>query len=78
MIGNNDLKGRVSIVFAYVLGIRSMQDHGLKTVMPKRKKAAMRKKQFKRPRDNEHLAHVLENYEDNTLTQKQPSTSAKT
>ncbi|KAF5281801.1 hypothetical protein FQA39_LY05015 [Lamprigera yunnana] len=52
-------------------GIRSMQDHGLKKpVAPKRKKAAQRKKQFKKPRDNEHLADVLENYEDTTLTQK--------
>ncbi|XP_025830316.1 general transcription factor IIE subunit 2 [Agrilus planipennis] len=53
-------------------GIRSMQDHGPKKPMVplKRKKAAQRKKQFKRPRDNEHLADVLENYEDNTLTQK--------
>lgn len=52
-------------------GIRSMQDHGPKKMMPqKRKKAGQRKKQFKRPRDNEHLADVLENYEDNTLTTK--------
>ncbi|KAK4886011.1 hypothetical protein RN001_002282 [Aquatica leii] len=52
-------------------GIRSMQDHGpKKPIAPKRKKAAQRKKQFKKPRDNEHLADVLENYEDATLTQK--------
>ncbi|KAH8324034.1 hypothetical protein KR074_008609 [Drosophila pseudoananassae] len=51
-------------------GIRSMQDHGLKKPMPKRKKAANKKRQFKKPRDNEHLADVLETYEDNTLTQK--------
>lgn len=51
-------------------GIRSMQDHGLKKPVPKRKKAANKKRQFKKPRDNEHLADVLETYEDNTLTQK--------
>lgn len=49
-----------------------MQDHGpKKPIAPlKRKKSAPRKKQFKKPRDNEHLADVLEIYEDNTLTQK--------
>ncbi|KAH8296176.1 hypothetical protein KR054_002649 [Drosophila jambulina] len=51
-------------------GIRSMQDHGLKKPVPKRKKAANKKRQFKKPRDNEHLADVLETYEDNTLTLK--------
>ena len=52
-------------------GIRSMQDHGLrKPILPKRKKAAMKKRQFKKPRDNEHLADILEVYEDNTITQK--------
>ncbi|CAH0551296.1 unnamed protein product [Brassicogethes aeneus] len=52
-------------------GIRSMQDHGpKKTMAPKRKKASNRKRTFKKPRDNEHLADVLETYEDNTLTQK--------
>lgn len=52
-------------------GIRSMQDHGIKKqIAPKRKKANQRKRQFKKPRDNEHLADVLETYEDNTLTQK--------
>jgi len=47
-------------------GIRSMQDHGLKKVTPihKRKKPNNRKKLLKRPRDNEHLADVLENYDD--------------
>lgn len=59
-----------------------MQDHGLKKPMApiKRKKASNRKKQFKKPRDNEHLADVLETYEDNTLTQKgqfQSSTEKK-
>lgn len=57
------------ILFPYT-GIRSMQDHGLKKPVPKRKKAANKKRQFKKPRDNEHLADVLETYEDNTLTQK--------
>lgn len=49
-----------------------MQDHGPKKPMaPKRKKAGKaRKKVFKKPRDNEHLAHVLETYENDTLTQK--------
>ncbi|KAG5886053.1 hypothetical protein JTB14_009502 [Gonioctena quinquepunctata] len=52
-------------------GIRSMQDHGpKKPVAPKRKKAGNRKKVFKKPRDNEHLADVLETYENDTLTQK--------
>ncbi|KAL3288106.1 hypothetical protein HHI36_002556 [Cryptolaemus montrouzieri] len=52
-------------------GIRSMQDNGPKKVAPlKRKKPSSRKKVFKKPRDNEHLADVLESYEDNTLTQK--------
>lgn len=52
-------------------GIRSMQDHGIrKPIMAKRKKAPLKKRQFKRPRDNEHLADILETYEDNTITQK--------
>ncbi|XP_063532039.1 transcription initiation factor IIE subunit beta [Cydia strobilella] len=52
-------------------GIKSMQDHGLKKPLaPKRKKASQKKRQFKKPRDNDHLADVLETYEDNTLTQK--------
>jgi transcription initiation factor TFIIE subunit beta len=42
-----------------------MQDHGLKKpVNPiKRKKAGQRKKSNK-PRDNDHLADVLETYDD--------------
>lgn len=49
-------------------GIRSMQDQGPKKPMiPKRKKNPIKKKTFKRPRDNEHLADVLEIYEDNSL-----------
>lgn len=52
-------------------GIRSMQDHGpKKPLIPKRKKGGQKKRQFKKPRDNEHLAHVLETYEDNTITQE--------
>lgn len=52
-------------------GIKSMQDHGQKKpIAPKRKKAAQKRRQFKKPRDNDHLADVLETYEDNTLTQK--------
>lgn len=52
-------------------GIRSMQDHGIRKPMaPKRKKQPLKKRQFKRPRDNEHLADILETYEDNTITQK--------
>lgn len=48
-----------------------MQDHGTKKpLVPKRKKTAQKKRQFKRPRDNEHLADVLETYEDNTITQE--------
>lgn len=47
-----------------------MQDNGLKKpVLMKRKKISQKKRQFKKPRDNEHLADVLETYEDNTITQ---------
>ncbi|KAK7867529.1 hypothetical protein R5R35_009426 [Gryllus longicercus] len=47
-------------------GIRSMQDHGpKKPLAPKRKKPNQRKKLHKKPRDNEHLADVLESYDDN-------------
>ncbi|KAF7384100.1 hypothetical protein HZH66_012350 [Vespula vulgaris] len=46
-------------------GIRSMQDHGPKKLAPvKRKKPNTKRKQFKKPRDNEHLADVLETYDD--------------
>ncbi|VVC90968.1 transcription initiation factor IIE subunit beta [Leptidea sinapis] len=52
-------------------GIKSMQDHGpRKPIVPKRKKVSQKRRQFKKPRDNEHLADVLETYDDNTLTQK--------
>ncbi|KAK0087003.1 hypothetical protein PV325_001957 [Microctonus aethiopoides] len=47
-------------------GIRSMQDHGLKKPVPiKRKKPNNKRKTLKKPRDNEHLADVLETYDDN-------------
>lgn len=49
-------------------GIRSMQDTSLK-VMPKvnmkRKANQAKKRTFKKPRDNEHLADVLETYDNN-------------
>lgn len=46
-------------------GITSMQDQGLKKPAPiKRKKPVNRKKHSKKPRDNEHLADVLETYDD--------------
>lgn len=62
----------VVLLSYYLIGIRSMQDHGSKKpIAPiKRKKSAPRKKTFKKPRDNEHLADVLETYEDNSLTLK--------
>ena len=45
-------------------GIKSMQHHGVKKSMPiKRKKASAKRKQLKKPRDNEHMAGVLEDYE---------------
>lgn len=45
-------------------GIRSMQDTSLK-LAPKMKmrKAAAKKRTFKKPRDNEHLKDVLETYD---------------
>ena len=47
-------------------GIRSMQDHGPKKIAPlKRKKLVNKRKQLKKPIDNEHLADVLETYDDN-------------
>jgi len=45
-------------------GIRSMQDQGMKRLpMSKRKKAQANRKK-KAPKDNEHLAHVLEDYDE--------------
>ncbi|XP_063987367.1 transcription initiation factor IIE subunit beta [Diachasmimorpha longicaudata] len=47
-------------------GIRSMQDHGPKKPAPiKRKKPNNKRKNLKKPRDNEHLADVLETYDEN-------------
>lgn len=44
-------------------GIRSMQDTSLK-VMPKlKRKAVVKKRVFKKARDNEHLKDVLETYD---------------
>lgn len=54
-------------------GIRSMQNIGPKKQLPppqKRRKPPNRKRQIKKPRDNEHLADVLEVYDDNNLTDK--------
>ncbi|KAJ4448894.1 hypothetical protein ANN_00285 [Periplaneta americana] len=46
-------------------GIRSMEDHGpKKATLHKGKKPNQRKKQLKKPRDNEHLADTLETYDD--------------
>jgi len=42
-----------------------MQDHSLKKLAaPIKRKKAIRKKVFKKPKDNEHLADVLQTYED--------------
>ncbi|KAJ8677093.1 hypothetical protein QAD02_012880 [Eretmocerus hayati] len=46
-------------------GIRSMQDHGIKKSLPIKRKKPNKRKQLKRPRDNEHLADVLETYDEN-------------
>jgi transcription initiation factor TFIIE subunit beta len=45
-------------------GIRSMQDTSVKTI-PKaqKRKQASKKRTHKKPRDNEHLADVLETYD---------------
>lgn len=46
-------------------GIRSMQDHNLKKLAaPIKRKKITRKKVMKRPKDNEHLADVLQMYEE--------------
>lgn len=45
-------------------GIRSMQDTSQKVLPSKMKrKAATKKRTYKRPRDNEHLKEILEDYE---------------
>eukprot|EP00088_Acartia_fossae_P003196 TRINITY_DN11323_c0_g1_i1.p1 TRINITY_DN11323_c0_g1~~TRINITY_DN11323_c0_g1_i1.p1 ORF type:complete len:283 (+),score=54.69 TRINITY_DN11323_c0_g1_i1:31-879(+) len=47
-------------------GIRSMQDQGIKKVaMPKRKKGPVNRKK-RAPKDNDHLADVLEDYSEMT------------
>ncbi|CAG5081532.1 Similar to GTF2E2: General transcription factor IIE subunit 2 (Bos taurus) [Cotesia congregata] len=46
-------------------GIAKLSDHGLKKAPPiKRKKAANKRKHLKKPRDNEHMADLLETYGD--------------
>lgn len=45
-------------------GIRSMQDTSQKVLPSKlKRKAAPKKRTFKKPRDNEHLKEILEEYE---------------
>lgn len=52
-------------------GIRSMQDHGIKKPNAlKRKKQPLKKRQFKKPKDNVHIEDILETYDNDTLTQK--------
>lgn len=47
-------------------GIRTMQDHGLRKVAPiKKKKANMRRKINRAPRDNTHVADILIDYDNN-------------
>lgn len=48
-----------------------------KPLIPKRKKPTQKKRQFEKPRDNEHLADVPEAYEDNTITIAGAKISAK-
>jgi len=47
-------------------GIASMQDQGIKRVIPKRKKAFGKRKTA--PKDNQHMAGVLEDYSEGGLT----------
>lgn len=54
-------------------GIRSMQNFGPKKLAPlplKRRKPINGKRLQKKPKDNEHLADVLEVYDHNKLTEK--------
>ena len=45
-------------------GIRSMQDTSTKTIAkPLKRKAPAKKRTFKKPRDNEHLKDVLQEYD---------------
>ena len=47
-------------------GIRSMQDQGMKKLnMPKRKKGAVKRKN-RAPKDNEHMADILQDYSELT------------
>ena len=47
-------------------GIRSMQDQGLKKLnMPKRKKGQQKRKN-RAPKDNEHMADILQDYSEMT------------
>ncbi|KAF7988573.1 hypothetical protein HCN44_001146 [Aphidius gifuensis] len=46
-------------------GINSMQDTRPKVAPIKRKRANNRRRNVKRPKDNEHLAGILENYDEN-------------
>jgi transcription initiation factor TFIIE subunit beta len=47
-------------------GIRSMQDQGLrKTLQPAARRKGQRKKQIKKPKDNEHIAESLQHYDNN-------------
>jgi len=46
-------------------GIRSMQDDGIKKkIQPAQRRKGQRKKQIKKPKDNEHIANELKNYQD--------------
>ena len=46
-------------------GIRSMQDQGSKKPLkPAHRRKVQRKRQIKKPKDNEHMADVLKNYDD--------------
>ncbi|KAF7990139.1 hypothetical protein HCN44_009874 [Aphidius gifuensis] len=45
-------------------GITSMRDHGPKKSAPMKRKKSNKRKVPKKPRDNDHLADVLENYDE--------------
>lgn len=45
-------------------GITSMRDHGPKKSAPMKRKKSNKRKVSKKPRDNDHLADVLENYDE--------------
>lgn len=58
------LRNLPTLFVKYFQGISSMQDNGIKKVNHvKRKKPVTKKRISKRPRDNEHLANVLEDYD---------------